>query len=449
LWHVQGLIHRRQDKRELALPSLQRAAALAPQEPLILHGLARTLLEAGLPSVDAYANALRVAPGDSALLMGLVSALCAEGRADETIPGLERALASEPRWADGHALLSRLRWSAGERDGFTSSFNEALQQHPRDMELRRQQILTLLHAEQWDAMLGSIEDGRSALGDLPLFDLNEAVVHDEQRDFATSGPLLERFADADDSTVQIRRVRHLLRTGRVPDAVELIDRWLGHADQASFWPYAATAWRMTGDPRWDWLEGDERFVGVYDLQERLPPLQLLTSTLRELHSASGQFLEQSVRTGTQTAGNLFHRIDPVIVQLREAVRVAVEAHAARLPERDPSHPLLGAERKSVRFSGAWSVRLNAGGHHANHVHPLGWFSSALYIKLPASDGGDGAGSLTLGEPPVELDLDIQPFKVIAPRKGQLALFPSTMWHGTRPFSEGERITVAFDVARRT
>src|SRR5687767_5699621 len=78
LWHLKGLIHRSHDQRELAVPALQRAVQLAPNDPLIAHGLARTLWEAGLPSVDAYARALRLTPGDPKMLMGLVSALLAE-----------------------------------------------------------------------------------------------------------------------------------------------------------------------------------------------------------------------------------------------------------------------------------------------------------------------------------------------------------------------------------
>ncbi|HYD23379.1 MAG TPA: putative 2OG-Fe(II) oxygenase [Croceibacterium sp.] len=38
-------------------------------------------------------------------------------------------------------------------------------------------------------------------------------------------------------------------------------------------------------------------------------------------------------------------------------------------------------------------------------------------------------------------------RTIEPRPGRLVLFPSAMWHGTRPFPAGERLTVAFDVAR--
>ena len=36
-------------------------------------------------------------------------------------------------------------------------------------------------------------------------------------------------------------------------------------------------------------------------------------------------------------------------------------------------------------------------------------------------------------------------RVIQPKEGRLVLFPSYMWHGTIPFSSGERLTAPFDV----
>jgi len=154
-----------------------------------------------------------------------------------------------------------------------------------------------------------------------------------------------------------------------------------------------------------------------------------------------------VRGGTQTDGHLFQRIEPEIVAMREVIRQAVTEHAAQLPPADPKHPLLRSRPEKVEFTGAWSVRLTAGGSHANHVHPMGWLSSALYIVLPPDLGQDDAGWLTLGEPQAQLGLDLPPFRIVEPKPGRLALFPSWMWHGTRPFGEGERMTVAFDVAR--
>ena len=39
----------------------------------------------------------------------------------------------------------------------------------------------------------------------------------------------------------------------------------------------------------------------------------------------------------------------------------------------------------------------------------------------------------------------EPCRKIEPKPGHLVLFPSWMWHGTVPFTQGERLTVAFDV----
>ena len=452
LWHLKGLIHRSEDRRELAIPALQKAVGLAPSDPLIAHGLARTLWEAGLPSVDAYARALRLKPGDPKLLMGLVSALLSENRIADAIGGLERGVERQPQWTEGHELLSNLRWLEGERDGFARSFDEALALHPGDLALRRQQILTLLHAELYDQVLASIAEGRREFGDNLLFDVNEAIAWSETGEMDRADALFEQLEDVADGPTQIRRVRHLLRSGRPADAATVMEPWLKSAEALGFWPYAATAWRMTGDPRSEWLEGDERFVGVYDIADRLPPLDKLAETLRALHTTRGQPLVQSVRGGTQTDGHLFHLIDPTIVALREAIRETVREHVERLPARDPGHPLLAPPREPIAFSGAWSVRLQAGGFHSNHVHPMGWISSALYIVLPpdlgeVQPGGERAGWLALGEPRTSsFPLDLPPPRLIEPKPGRLALFPSWMWHGTRPFGAGERLTVAFDVA---
>jgi len=447
LWHVHGLIHRQHGRRELALPSLERAASLAPAVPIIAHALARTRCEAGLESVEAYGRALQLAPGDPSIIAGMTSAFFASGQTDDAIAGLAQILGRSPLWVEGHRLLGDLRWMNGERDGFARSFDAALKLHPTHYGLRREQILVLAHAERWDDLLAAIADGRQAMGDQPLFDANEATCRSELGDIKTADALFARFEAPDDAPVQLRRVRHLLRSGRADQALPLIDPWLEDPAQArNFYPYAGAAWRLTGDPRWQWLEGDERFVGVYDIADRLPPLDQLADTLRGLHKARGQPLDQSVRGGTQTDGDLFTQIDPVIVALREAVRSVVAEHVAQLPAHDAVHPLLGPKRAPITFSGSWSVRLQAGGKHSNHVHPMGWISSALYIVLPPDLGTDQAGWLTIGEPQAELGLGLAPLRLIEPKPGRLVLFPSTTWHGTRPFHSGERLTIAFDVA---
>ena len=37
------------------------------------------------------------------------------------------------------------------------------------------------------------------------------------------------------------------------------------------------------------------------------------------------------------------------------------------------------------------------------------------------------------------------FKQLEPQVGKLAIFPSTLWHGTVPFMAGERLNIAVDM----
>jgi hypothetical protein len=281
-----------------------------------------------------------------------------------------------------------------------------------------------------------------------LFDVNEAACHAELGNYADADALFAAYAGLRDPAVMQRHIRHLLRTGRPDQAERIALTMTGTPIATEFFPYLSIAWRMAGNPLWQWLEGDPRLVGVYDLGDAVPSLDILAERLRALHVTLHQPLEQSLRGGTQTDGFLFSRTEPEFRALRAFMLEAVQAHVAQLPPPDSRHPQLGRPRTPIRFCGSWSVRLTSGGCHANHFHPEGWFSSAFYVALPdvAERGPEPAGWLTLGEPEAELQLDLPPLRLIEPRPGRLVLFPSTMWHGTRPFAAGERLTVAFDVA---
>src|SRR5439155_1194939 len=159
-----------------------------------------------------------------------------------------------------------------------------------------------------------------------------------------------------------------LRTGRIAAACVGIDAALKTEMALDIWPYAAAAWRIAGDPRWEWLEGDlDRMVSVIDLASELQDVAGLEQVLRSLHAGKGEFLDQSVRGGSQTDGPLFTNIDPRIRALRSTIVAAVRQHVENLPASDCNHPLLGPARDGpVRFSGSWSVFLKGGGYHANH-----------------------------------------------------------------------------------
>jgi Tfp pilus assembly protein PilF len=448
LWHLLALIRRNLAEHDGALEAFNKAAKLAPGDAAIVHGLACETFEAGLPAVRLFERAMRLAPGDRSILRRYAAALIAQGRRDEAIAALDRETRRTPLWLEGQAALARVRWLAGEREHFAQGFERAVKAVPRDPGLWRAYVQTLLHDGLYERALAVVARARAAVGPDSAFDAAEAIALTELGDLAGAEPLFARLAPLREVTVIVAFLRFLLRAGRVPQAAEIAARSAPNDPSFSIWPYAALAWRLLGDPRWEVLEGDPRFVGVYDIADRLPPLDQLAERLRGLHGMGHHPLYQSVRGGTQTEGHLFQRADPLIRGLRQAVVEAVEKHVAQLPQPRPGHPLLIAKRAPIGFAGSWSVRLAGGGHHVDHVHPSGWLSSALYIALPEdpSQGADEAGWLTLGQAR-DLAPALGPIRTIEPKPGRLVLFPSTMWHGTRPFAAGERLTVAFDVKR--
>lgn len=449
LWQWTGLLHRALGEHDKALPAFNAAAKLAPADASIAQGRAQIALEAGLDAVGLFQQAIALAPNNGELLLGRAAARVAAGDAARAVAEIEALIAQHPGWYPGHDRLIQIRWMMGDRERATDVIERTIAAHPGDIDLWRILILALINAGRHDAALDAVQRGQAALGEQLVFTANRATALSETGAVAEADRLFEILANAGDLSVAVRHVRHLLRTGRVDAALPIIDRWASpRGEQRGLWPYAAIAWRLAGDPRAAWLEDDSSFVSVIDLADRIPDIDRLAALLRGLHRARGEHLDQSVRGGTQTDGALFSRIDPDIRALRSVILDAVADHVARLPDPDPRHPLLAHGRPTrPRFAGSWSVRLAGEGHHANHVHPAGWISSAFYVTVPDQVRAGGTeGWLTLGAPQAELGLPIEPYRRIEPRPGRLVLFPSTMWHGTLPFREGERLTVAFDIA---
>ena len=450
---VYGLAARNLGDLETACAALSRAHLRAPSNALIAHGLARARLEAGLPAIDDFQRALRLAPMDGSVILGFAAARFAAGDIAGSIEQIATIVRAQPLWIEGHATLARLRRMAGRDDPF-ASFHAALAAQPQAGALWLALLSTTEQSERFADMPGIVAAARRAAPATAGLDLYEAVAADELGDHVRAGTIFDRLPATDDIVMTVRRMRSLLRRGRAADAISVSRGKTALPGGEALWPYLSIAWRLTDDPQWQWLEGDADQIRVYDLAPALGDIDALAARLRTLHIATHEPLDQSVRTGTQTDGPLLSHIDPKIRQLRTAIETTVADYVARLPAPDPTHPLLSARRRPIRFAGSWSVRLSGGGgHHADHIHSQGWISSALYVALPDSLGRDGPGAetggdgwLTLGASRALLP-DLAPFRRIEPQKGRLVLFPSTMWHGTNRFASGERLTVAFDVAR--
>ena len=446
VWLALGVLLREGGDLDAAREALARADALASRNPQIVQALAVVEAASGGDPLPYLDRASALLPGDPELALERAAALERRGDGAEAADYLAGLLRGAPAWQMGHLALSQLRWQLGEGATSTRSFEEALSKTPDDVELRLAWLSTLQRADRNADALALVDKDRERFAVRPEAESFarriEAVAAAENGDLARAAPLFAAEDIGADVNFGVSAMRFLLRSQRPADAAALGERLLQIHDNRAIWAHLATAWRLTEDRRADWLD-DARLIAVIDIEGL--DLAALADTLRSLHVAKAHPFDQSLRGGTQTEGHLLLRSDPTIRALRQALDGAVGQYIADLPPPDPTHPTLRERRDGFRIATSWSVRLGAQGFHINHFHSEGWLSSAFYVALPPATDTGPAGWLSLGQPSVELGLDLPALATIHPTPGRLVLFPSTLWHGTIPFDDGERLTVAFDV----
>ena len=447
LWQHLGLARRAQQDSAGAHQAFAQAARLLPDDPLIAHSLARTALEAGYPALASFNRARLLAPQDGSVALGRIAALFAQGLGAEGCAQLATLLEQSPGWTEGHMALARLTAQVDPAQLIDASLRRAVAAFPAAGALWQALFRVLLEAHDHAAALTAIGEAQTALGPSAELDRIEAICRSELGEAELAQQIFDRLPFPEDGEAAIWPIRNFIRLGRYDEAVLLAEQEFGGTGEAALWPYRALLWRLLGDERWHWLEGDPRLIQTYDLTAGLGPIDQLAEVLRGLHHGGGEPLDQSVRGGTQTDGNLLARAEPEIRRLRHALLAAAQDYAAQLPPPNAAHPMLLARRAPLQVAGSWSVRLAAQGFHADHVHQQGWVSSACYLVVPPADpAAPQDGWLAFGECR-DLLPDFAGFRSEAPVPGKLVLFPSIMWHGTRPFGSGERMTVAFDLAR--
>ncbi len=446
---VLGSISRALGELDEAAAAFDAALALQPERTLALHGRARVALERGEPdAVSLYRRVLASNGMNHDAILGFASALNAEGDPQgEAV--LTQAVTEHPGWIEGHRELVRMRCENGRRDAAATAFETAVEAHPQDTALRTAYWQTLTQLDRHGEVLAAIAADRGRFATDPTTAIIEAACADEVGDTAAASRMFAALSDSNPAAI-IPHVRHLLRLGSLDQAATILEaRVRADPHDIVAWAHIELVWRLVGDNRHHWLAGQPGLVGTTQIDLDASKLGELAATLRTLHTTRAHPIEQSVRGGTQTRGALFARTEPILRTVRDVLNAAVAAHFAALPPVDPAHPLLRHRNEPMTITGSWSVRLEGGGFHISHVHPQGLLSSALYVAIPETrDDRDRAGWLELGVAPPELALQVSPLAAIAPKPGLLALFPSYLFHGTRPFGSGERLTVAFDIAAR-
>lgn len=440
-----------------AVDAFEIAVAADPNRARTRHDQANALRAAcrGEEACEAFAVSEKLGMYGPQFLSNWAAAALEAGKVDEAAALYERALDEEP--GNLIALKALTRLDIEYRDG-----KHAFGHYRRAAEASDWSVPTitdwarnLVRHQRAEQAAEVLEEGlRRHPGNTML----------EESALFTRGmtgdpvPALERLEEAfkarpTDPTLRSSVQILAMRAHRFDRSAELLEAQVAeNPGNIVAWSQLTIAWRMLEDPREHWLCDYDRLVMVTDVPSpdgKFNPdeyARIVARALDPLHVTIAAPGDQTLRGGTQSSGQLFARPEPEIQEFRQAVLEAARKELMKL-SADPTHPFLSRLSPNLDFSGSWSVRLKAGGHHVAHYHPKGWMSSAYYARLPATtpeSEGRHEGWIQFGVPSADYGFDLAPRRIVQPEAGRLVLFPSYMLHGTIPFHAGDRLTAAFD-----
>lgn len=368
-----------------------------------------------------------------------------DGDIDRAFVLMADVVEAAPHWTEGYRTAGELLWQCGNPGAFADWLALTVRRSVGRSEATVACLRMLSDAGFHDAIEDLLPLVRSWAGDHLFFSTLGAVAASERGDVERADILFTRMAEQG-VTLSLPRVSHLIKYGQPAQAAALAEQFVAvHPENQTGWGLLSTAWRMTGDPRHDWLVERPGMVRAIDMDIDEAALDALARHLRTLHVARTHPFDMSLRGGTQTAGKILERPEPELASLRLGLFSALYHYVGGLPAEDMRHPLLSRKRGEIGLTDSWSVRLVDGGYHVSHIHPAGTLSAAFYVALPPPCATEPqAGWLTIGAPPANLNTGLPPLHIMEPKRGRLILFPSFLWHGTMPFPKGERISVAFD-----
>jgi uncharacterized protein (TIGR02466 family) len=404
---------------------------------------------------DAALASLPADSEDADLSWARIQALFRSQAYEEALAEGRRLVARSPGHLDALKSCAQILWMTDRGDEIIPVFEGVIQAGAGSERFYMQYIKTLTQMDQTGMALkvgerAIAEHGRSAGIDFLLADALIEMGDGE----AALEPAASAAAQAGaDIGLLANHARALLMTGKGAESLPMIRRARAAVPHDQFWiAMEASACRLVGDPSYEWLAQYDKFVRPQTLAapDGFDTIEafnaVLLEKLMDLHQFDQHPLDQSLRLGSQTSMDLKNSDDPLFQAFFKSLSASIETYIDALGD-DVDHPFLSRKRDGFKLTGAWSVKLGAGGSHVSHVHPEGWISSAYYVTVPEAVTGavDREGWINFGAPPFAIPGADAPEHFIEPKAGCLALFPSYMWHGTVPIRSGQRVTIAFDV----
>lgn len=338
------------------------------------------------------------------------------GKLDEAKEALQRAVAANPNQVEAHCNLGHTLRELGHLDEAEASYSQALTLDPGYSEARVNRSQVRYETGRIDAALADLDSCNSADARARALEmLYAAGRHEEVYE------RIERRAGLDDTNIRMAAFSAFISEKlKKPTAHNFCQRPLSFFHSSSISSH------------------------VNDVAGFISGLVDDLYTIETIWEPAGKATVSGFQMADHIA--LFDQDSPYIQDLKSIIFDELAKYRERF--KDESCALINDYPNESTLAG-WHVVLKCQGYQNPHIHPWGWISGVVYLKLAPPLGRDeGATEFSLNS---DFYSDPKsPSLLLNPKPGDIVLFPSSLHHRTIPFtSDVDRVVVAFDLQPAT
>jgi tetratricopeptide (TPR) repeat protein len=392
--------------------SYMQAILLKPDYAEAHYNLGVTLQELGrLEEAEAsYTQAISLKPDFAEAHYNLGNTLGKLGRLEEAEASLRQAIALKPDFAKAHSYLGVTLKELGRLDEAEASYTQAIALKPDFAEAHS----NLGH------MLRERSKYEEAIHHYDLVNTDDAMAQS-----------LECLYTGKNYTEFDKRLYSLSASGNMNLRVAAVSSFAAH--------------QMKKKDPYPFCTNPLDFISINNLAEyNFYSDTFLDKIIKEADGYQLTWESRTTKFGFQGPSNVFENPSKTISHLECIVQQAVDAYYDTF--KFESNLFIKYWPRKYKLVG-WYNRLVMNGYHTSHIHPRGWLSGVIYLKTTdLSNNDEGAIEFGLHGYDLPITDEDYPRKLHRPKRGDIVLFPSSLFHRTIPFTmDSERCVIAFDI----
>ena len=411
-WKVLGAVFNKTGRLSEGLIACQKSVELDPKNAENHNNLANIFhkLDRLKEAEKSYKKVVELTPENAEIYNSLGNIFNKSGKFYEAEKSYIKAIALNPNFAIAHNNLGVVLKKLGKNQDAENSYKKAISLMPKFTN-------ALINKGQLLFESGQFEE---ALNDFELCDTKNS------RSWTLST---------------------LYALGRIDDIYKRINRKPEVDDTnlriAAFAAFIAN--REKKDTANNFCKNPLEFISISNISNHINDSDLFISELIEELSnvkTSWEPYNKSTKKGFQSRVNLFEHPLEKMSYLQSIIIKELDLYYSKF--KDKSCVYIQKWPSKKRLTG-WHVILKKHGNQKVHIHPSGWLSGVIYLKVvPTLGKYEGAIEFGLnGKRYSHVD---SPTIIHQPKLGDIVFFPSSLNHSTIPFStDTDRIIVSFDL----